>query len=137
MVHSLGKRRRQSTRTANLFQTAWTSLLGFENQASWSRAQVQCAEDERGSKFLSGFFDGKEFAYGGLQNPRFSLRRSLFLTNAYGAYGGKVENPKVELTAHTAQHAERFCLQYLTKPTRLLTANSSPPLARGFPARGF
>ena len=29
---------------------------------------------ERGSKFLSGFFDGKDFAYGGLRNPRFSLQ---------------------------------------------------------------
>ena len=48
---------------------------------------------ERGSKFLSGFFDGKEFAYGGLRNPSFSLRHWHFLTNAYGAYGGNVENP--------------------------------------------
>ena len=50
--------------------------------------------DERGSKPLSGFFDGKEFAYGSLRNPRFSLRRSLFLTSAYGAYGGNVESPQ-------------------------------------------
>ena len=49
---------------------------------------------ERGSKPLSGFFDGKEFAYGSLRNPRFSLRRSLFLTSAYGAYGGNVGSPK-------------------------------------------
>ena len=49
---------------------------------------------ERGSKPLSGFFDGKEYVYGSLRNPRFSLRRSLFLTSAYGAYGGNVESPK-------------------------------------------
>ena len=51
------------------------------------------ASSEQGSKFLSGFFDGKESAYGGLRNPRLSLRRSLFLIKAHGAYGGNVETP--------------------------------------------
>ena len=62
---------------------------------------------EQGSKFLSGFFDGKEFAYGGLRNPRLSLRRSLFLIKAHGAYGGNVETP---IRAYGAT-AERFCLR--------------------------
>ena len=56
-----------------------------------STKTMYMSEDQ---KPLSGFFDGKEFAYSSLRNPRFSLRRSLFLTSAYGAYGGNVESPK-------------------------------------------
>ena len=58
------------------------------------RLTVTDTPNERGSKPLSSFFDGKEFAYGSFRNPRFSLRRSLFLTNTYGAYGGNVESRK-------------------------------------------
>ena len=48
---------------------------------------------EQGPTIIVRFFDGKAFAYGGLRNPRFSSSRWPFLTNAYGAYGGDVENP--------------------------------------------
>ena len=39
---------------------------------------VSTLTSERGSKLLSGFFDGKEFAYGSLRNPHGCLRQAPY-----------------------------------------------------------